>query len=112
MPQAGGVAFGASMEPGRVDPAIDSAVTDELRRSALDLAPGLADAAWTARAGVRASTPDGLPLVGATGDGVIVAAGAWRNGWLIAPLVARAVLEALEGAEARPAFEPSRFNLG
>jgi glycine oxidase len=41
---------------------------------------------------VRVTTPDGLPLVGwSRSPGVILAVGARRNGWLLAPLVANMV---------------------
>ncbi|MGH6958302.1 MAG: D-amino-acid oxidase, partial [Caulobacteraceae bacterium] len=63
---------------------------------------------------VRASTADGLPLVGESrASGVIVAAGARRNGWLLAPLVADVVLERIEGrkgSEAASLFDPARVS--
>jgi glycine oxidase len=46
--------------------------------------------------GVRAATPDGLPLVGRSSTpGVWIAAGARRNGWLLAPLIAKVLTAAL-----------------
>jgi glycine oxidase len=69
----------------------------------------LAGAEFTAAAGVRYGLPDALPLVGASSTpGVFLALGARRNGWLLAPLIAEALLEAISGDEAG-AFAPRRF---
>ncbi len=97
-PAGAGVVLGASMEPGRADLAVDASVTQALLASAERLTPGLGARAWRAETGVRAATPDGLPLVGfSRAEGVILAAGARRNGWLLAPLIAGAVLDLVEG---------------
>ncbi|MGI9169537.1 MAG: FAD-dependent oxidoreductase, partial [Caulobacteraceae bacterium] len=84
-----------------------------LRASAAAAAPIFAGSPLEARAGVRAATPDGLPLVGASRTpGVWLGAGARRNGWLLAPLMARALVEALVGDRETPdirAFDPARF---
>jgi glycine oxidase len=62
---------------------------------------------------VRASAPDGLPLVGRAGaGGPILAVGARRNGWLLAPLVAELVLKAAAGEDGGAVGErlsPDRF---
>ena len=77
------------------------------------LLPSLARGEARLFAGVRAATPDGLPLIGAsTEPRVILAAGARRNGWLLAPLAARVVAAAATGAPAGPharRFDPGRF---
>jgi glycine oxidase len=109
-PQAGGFAFGATMEAGRADRTVDPEIAARLHAAAVSLAPALAHAARVARAGVRAATPDGLPLVGASVGGAILAVGARRNGWLLAPLVVEAVLAALAGDTPWPAFDPARFS--
>jgi glycine oxidase len=66
--------------------------------------------------GVRGTTPDGLPLVGpSAAPRVIVAAGARRNGWLLAPMVARVVAACVTGGDAGPfaaRFAPGRFGEG
>ncbi len=86
------------METGRTDVAIDAAVVERLQLGAIGLFPHLAGAAFTARAGVRAATADGLPLVGASQrKGVHLAVGVRRNGWLLAPLIARVILDDLAG---------------
>jgi glycine oxidase len=111
-PTRDGALIGSTMEAGRADTAIDPAAVKHLRDLAALAAPSLAAAPPTPRAGVRAATPDGLPLVGASATpGVWLAVGARRNGWLLAPLIAAALVDALTG---RPdpwaaAFDPARF---
>lgn len=106
-------AVGATMEAGRDDREPDPAVVEPLRIAAEQLRPELAGASAVIEVGVRASTPDGLPLVGESrAAGVILAAGARRNGWLLAPLVADMVAAYLTDAdpgEDAAAFDPQRF---
>jgi glycine oxidase len=77
------------------------------------LFPGLAEATFGLAAGVRAATPDGLSLVGfSRAPKVILATGARRNGWLLAPLVAQVVTACVTGGEAGPyarRLDPDRF---
>ncbi len=58
-------------------------------------------------AGLRPGTPDGLPLLGKTGWGDIVATGHYRNGILLAPITA-AIVRALALGE-RPPVELKPF---
>jgi glycine oxidase len=105
--------LGATMEAGRGDNDVDDAVAAKLLAAAAPLIGPLGPVRWTAAAGVRAATPDGLPLVGAAeAAGVILAVGARRNGWLLAPLIAATVLDAVEGrasAGAAARFDPRRL---
>ena len=109
----GEAVLGASMEPGLADTRVDPAVVERLLAAAAPLLAPLGPLDWRASAGVRAATPDGLPLVGEAGaPGVVLAAGARRNGWLLAPLIARAVLDVVEGRPAQAsarAFDPARL---
>jgi glycine oxidase len=99
-PQPGGAMAGATMEVGRADLATDADAIARLRSGAIDLFPHLAGARFKPRAGVRAATADGLPLVGAAGrPGLYLAVGARRNGWLLAPLIARVIVDAVQGRE-------------
>lgn len=83
------LAIGATMEAGRDDLAPDASATQGLRAAAWALRPELDLDRAEVEVGVRVTTPDGLPLVGwSTAPGVLLAAGARRNGWLLAPLVA------------------------
>ena len=110
---AQGTFLGATMEVGRTDSVVDPAQVQQLLASAGALSGGLDRLSWTAAAGVRAATPDGLPMVGeGRASGVIFAVGARRNGWLLAPMIAEVVLDAVEGRPRRAAavqFDPRRF---
>lgn len=112
-PGAMGMMVGATMEPGRSDLTIDQEAVARLRSAASDLFPALASAPFIASAGVRAGTPDGAPLVGASRQpGVMLARGARRNGWLLAPLIAEVIVDALLNRAPGPAavaFDPDRF---
>src|SRR6185437_2352919 len=63
-PARDGLRIGATMEAGRADRIVDVAALRPLRSMAIALAPALESAALNAHAGVRAATPDALPLVG------------------------------------------------
>ncbi len=108
-PRNAGTVFGATMEVGCSSLELNPHLIDGLRRAAVDLFPVLNETPFTALTGVRAAAPDGRPMVGRTAGGVYVATGARRNGWLLAPVVARAMVRALQGAAPEPAFDPARF---
>lgn len=96
-------ALGATMEFGRDDHALDPARIDPLLAAVSALRPALETASATIEVGVRASTADGLPLVGwSARPGVMLAVGARRNGWLLAPLVAGLVAAYLTGKDPGP----------
>lgn len=112
-PADDGQAVGATMEAGVSDPAPDPAKAAPLIAAGARLFPALATAPFELQAGVRAATPDGLPLVGfSRAEGVILAAGARRNGWLIAPLVAQVVARLATGRDPgrfAPQLDPRRY---
>ena len=111
-PSAEGAIAGASMEEGRADRALSPEVEARLSESARTLFPHLARARPVGEAGVRAATPDGLPLVGPSQAGLHLATGFRRNGWLLAPLAARITADQLAGRDPGPwaeAFRPDRF---
>ncbi len=114
VPDAGGAIVGATMEPGASDLAPDPVATARLRIAAETLVPGLKGAVHEIRVGVRASTADGLPLIGPSATpGVVWAAGARRNGWLLAPLVAEVVAAYVGGRDPgpwAPLLHPRRFD--
>ena len=109
----GGLLAGATMEAGRSDLAADLEAQAELRGTLSDIFPALATEGWITRVGVRAASPDGLPLAGAgSRPGVFLAVGARRNGWLLAPLVAKIVTAAITGEDAgrwAVRLDPLRF---
>lgn len=107
------LAVGATMETGRDDLAPDLSATQALRAAAWSLRPGLDLDRAGVEVGVRVSTPDGLPLVGwSRAPGVVLAIGARRNGWLLAPLVGEMVAAYLTGDNPGPdaaAMDARRF---
>jgi glycine oxidase len=112
-PGQGGAVVGATMDEGRDDLEVDGTSTEHLLSLAQALAPDLPRTPFLPQVGVRAAAPDGLPLVGRSLiKGVWVAAGARRNGWLLAPLVAQIIADLLAGrgkTEAAALFASDRF---
>jgi glycine oxidase len=112
-PVGGRLAVGATMEAGVADAEPDPAKVGALRAAGAALFPALAEAPAEVKAGVRGATPDGLPLAGlSAAPGVLLAVGARRNGWLLAPLVAQLVAALAAGRDpgrwAR-SLDPRRF---
>jgi glycine oxidase len=116
VPGSDGLAVGATMEPGLSDTRTDPVALKPLVRAAAGLFPGLGEATFGVSAGVRATTPDGLPMVGLSETrGVLLAVGARRNGWLLAPLVSGIVTACVTGRDPGPyaaRFDPARFEPG
>jgi glycine/D-amino acid oxidase-like deaminating enzyme len=97
----------AASEPD--DPSVPSAIA----RGAVALVPGLADApvlgSWW---GVRPMSPDGLPVVGTVGDGVVVATGHGSQGVILGGGTGELVAALALGEEvpfAPSPFDPGRF---
>jgi glycine oxidase len=107
------ILIGATMQAGRDDRSIEPEAVAQLHALGVALFPALEAAAPTPAAAVRATTPDGLPLVGrARQAGIFVAAGARRNGWLLAPLAAQIIAAQIAGRDPAPwaaALDPARF---
>jgi glycine oxidase len=116
VPGLEGLAVGATMEAGVSGPAVEPQALAPVISAGARLFPELAHETPVVQAGVRAATPDGLPLAGLSSErGVLLATGARRNGWLLAPLVGRIVAASVTGADAGPyaaAFNPRRFGEG
>jgi glycine oxidase len=114
VPDPAGAVVGATMERGVGDRAVDAARVADLRRAAEVLLPELSGLGARAETGVRAATPDGLPMVGPSATpGVLLAVGARRNGWLLAPLVARMIAAYVAGEDPGPfaaRLDPRRFD--
>jgi glycine oxidase len=113
VPAPDGLAFGATMEPGRDDLQPDPDALKPLSAPLARLFPHLAQATFGWGVGVRAATADGLPLAGlSAAPGVVLATGARRNGWLLAPLIAQVVAACVTGRDAGPyaaRLDPRRF---
>ena len=112
-PDPAGAIVGATMERGVSDRVVDAGRVAGLRAAAEDLLPELSELSVTAQTGVRAATPDGLPMAGwSRRAGVLLAVGARRNGWLLAPLVARTVAAYVAGEDPgryAARLDPRRF---
>ena len=110
---AAGMTLGASMQVGERGLAVEPAQVEALLAAGARLFPAVTDATVAAQTGVRAATPDGLPLVGRDRHpGVLLAVGARRNGWLLAPLVARIITACVTEGDLGPyaaRLDPGRF---
>ncbi|MCO8030660.1 FAD-binding oxidoreductase [Brevundimonas diminuta] len=110
-PMGEGSVIGATMEPGERSLTPDAARCEAMLAAAwqvLGQTPRPLTIHW--RAGVRGTTPDGLPMAGQVAPGLYVALGPRRNGWLLGPLVGAVIADATEGRPvAEPTFHPSRF---
>ncbi len=108
-----GMTLGASMQPREADLAVEPSQVEALLAAGARLFPAVAGARVTAQTGVRAATPDGLPLVGRDRhSGVLLAVGARRNGWLLAPMVARIITACVTEGDVGPyaaRLDPARF---
>ncbi|MEZ5996163.1 MAG: FAD-dependent oxidoreductase [Hyphomonadaceae bacterium] len=104
--------LGATMELDRYDRRVNPDRVAELHACAEKVLPDevkLGESAW---AGVRPMSPDGWPLIGPSGDGVLVAAGHSRDGWLLAPITAEIISAYVFGDEIPAdwaAVSPARF---
>lgn len=106
--------LGATVEERGFDTSLTAGGVLELLREARELLPGLSELVLEELgAGLRPGTPDNLPLIGRGAlEGLVWATGHHRNGILLAPLTAAAVVATLEG-EPLPApaaaCAPARF---
>ena len=109
------IVVGATSEERADDRRAEAGGVFALLRDARALVPGLDETALVeATPRVRPATPDNLPLIGATAvPGLLAAVGHGRNGVLLAPLTAEAVLAELSGAPpvvaGLAAADPRRF---
>jgi glycine oxidase len=107
------VVVGATSEE-RSDTIVTAEAVHALLDEALRVAPGLAELELAeAAAGLRPTTPDGLPAIGEDPDGGLVwAVGGHRHGILLTPLAAEVAVATAAG-EPPPAWagdlSPSRF---
>lgn len=108
---SGEIVIGATSEEHDAEPVPTVGGVLRLLRAARELVPGL-DRAEVAEVAARdrPATRDNLPLVGPSGvDGVLLAAGHFRHGVLLAPLTARLVADHLETGHVEAAVDPRRL---
>ncbi|WP_026316215.1 glycine oxidase ThiO [Actinokineospora enzanensis] len=111
----GELVLGATQQDVGFDEDVTAGAVRDLLRDAERVLPGIAEYALTeTAAGLRAGSPDNLPLIGELEPGVLVASGHHRNGLLLAPITAAAVLSLVreeELPERLRAACPSRFGV-
>ena len=109
----GSIVVGATSERVGFDRRVTSRGVARLLDGASALVPDLGESTFRgAWAGLRPESPDGLPLVGPvpTVDGLVLAAGHYRNGVLLSPITGELVRDGIAGKGWRePAFAPARW---
>jgi glycine oxidase len=111
---ADGLVIGATQAETGFDTEVTVGGVRDLLRDAERILPGIAEYALVeTAAGLRPGSPDNLPLIGAPGpSGLLVATGHHRNGMLLAPITADAVVALLRGEpvpDVVRAADPARF---
>jgi glycine oxidase len=109
----GRLIVGATVEERAFDTTVTAGGVHELLREAYRLIPEIAELELVeAVAGLRPGSPDNAPLIGCASDGLLVAAGHFRNGVLQAPITADSVAALLAGDDPPidlAQFSPLRF---
>jgi glycine oxidase len=107
VPRSGGeLVLGATQYEAGFDTEVTVRGVRDLLADAERILPGLGEYALTeSAAGLRAGSRDNLPVIGWLGPGVLAATGHHRNGFLLAPTTADAVLALVNGAP--PPAEPA-----
>jgi glycine oxidase len=111
VPRADGrLMIGATAEERGFETKVTAGGVLELLREAYRALPDVAELELIeARAGLRPATPDNRPLIGrGSTDGLVFAAGHFRNGILQAPITAESVAALLAGEE--PSFDIEPFS--
>lgn len=114
VPRDGGeLVLGATQYEAGFDTEVTVRGVRDLLADAERVLPGLAEYALIeSAAGLRAGSPDNLPLIGWLEPGVLVATGHHRNGFLLAPITADAVLALVDGdPHPAPTADPARFTV-
>jgi glycine oxidase len=112
----GRVVVGATQEERGYDTTVTAGATRQLLDDAARVVPGVDELELLeAVAGLRPGTPDNRPLIGPTPlDGLLLATGHHRNGVLLTPLTAQAIVDHLVGDDPDPVVavaDPSRPGL-
>ncbi|MGD9980972.1 MAG: NAD(P)/FAD-dependent oxidoreductase [Hyphomonadaceae bacterium] len=105
--------LGATLEYDRYDWGVNKEAVGKLAAAAENLLPGEVRPTGRVWTGIRPMSPDGWPLIGPTPQGVYIAAGHSRDGWLMAPITAEIITAYVFGQQIPPewaALSPERFN--
>jgi glycine oxidase len=115
VPRADGeVVVGATQEERGPDLTVTAGAVHDLLRDAMSVLPVTSELILAETcAGLRPGTPDNGPIVGGSGvDGLLLATGHYRNGILMSPVTADAIVACLTGRQPEPEwkpFTPERF---
>ncbi len=112
VPRGEEVVIGATVERAGFDLTISADAIETLRAAAIDACPLLSSAAVRRRwAGIRPATPDMLPIIGPDPDEprLLYACGHSKNGILLAPATAAAILSL--AAQMEPAVDLTPFSV-
>ena len=115
VPRADGRAIvGATIEEAGFDTTVTAGGVHELLREAYRVLPEIAELELAeSAAGLRPGSPDNSPLIGPGAvEGLVVAGGHHRNGFLLAPITADSVAALIAGEEPPvdlEPFSPTRF---
>lgn len=103
----GSVVVGATVEERGLDTTVQAGAVHELLCDARAIVPGIDELELReAAAGLRPGTPDNTPRIGWSDiDDVVIAAGHYRNGILLAPLTAAVVVDLLSRRPMPPLLE-------
>ncbi len=118
VPRAGGeVIVGATQEERGPDRTVTAGAVHDLLRDAMSVLPVTSELILAETcAGLRPGTPDNGPVVGGCGvEGLLMATGHYRNGILMSPVTADAIVACLTGQPPAPEWEPftpERFAAG
>ncbi|HWD53177.1 MAG TPA: FAD-dependent oxidoreductase, partial [Acidimicrobiales bacterium] len=112
--QDGAVVIGATVEEKGFDLTVQVGSVHDLLRDARAIVPALDEYELVeTSSGLRPGSPDNAPLVGTTSmEGLLMATGHYRNGILLAPVTADAVVGLLDGRAVSgfmAPFRPDRF---
>jgi len=110
----GRVVIGATVEEQGFNTTVTAGAVHDLLRAAFELLPDVAELELVETvAGLRPGSPDNAPLLGPSPlDGLVIAAGHYRNGILLTPVTADAMAELLVSGRVPAAitrFSPRRF---
>ncbi|MGD0240861.1 MAG: glycine oxidase ThiO [Streptosporangiaceae bacterium] len=116
VPRADGeVVVGATQEERGPDRMVTAGAVHDLLRDAMSVLPVISELELAETcAGLRPGTPDNGPVVGPVGggvdgsgpDGLLLATGHYRNGILMSPVTADAIVARLAGQPGAPEWEP------
>jgi glycine oxidase len=109
VPRADGeVIVGATSEERGPDRTVTAGAVHDLLHDAMSVLPVTSELILAETcAGLRPGTPDNGPIVGGCGiDGLLLATGHYRNGILMSPVTADAIVAALTGHRSAAQWEP------